>query len=1052
MRLTQIKSACIMLLFLILFSSNAVLSQADKVTIVKNDKGMKLQVNSEDFMVNGINWDYFPRGENYSYSLWTQPDDFIKRALDEEMGLLKLMGVNAVRIYTGIQPKWIEYIHDNYGIYTILNHSFGRYGVTVDGVFISNTEYDDPKTRELLISEVTQMTEEFRNVRGLLMWLLGNENNYGLFWTGAETEDIPEGETIESVRARHMYKTFNDAIIEMKKIDQNHPVAICNGDVLFIDIIAEEVTDMDIYGTNIYRGYSFGDVFQVVQEKLNVPIFFTEFGSDAFDAVLMQEAEVEQAKYLIENWREIYENAYGKGKVGNSIGGMTFQFSDGWWKYDQETDLDVHNMNASWANGGYQFDYVEGKNNMNEEWFGVCAKGPTDLDGYYKLYPRAGYYALKEAHKLDIYNSGVDLEAIQYHFEQIDPVEKKLLARSDKAAMAADQLKVLRVSGLLMEFETISTGGYLTTTPEERQPGSTQRPAFMGFDHMQSFYAEIEANPAPNVRGKLSLNVLGNVPDNPINEIFYENRGQRQTVITEQGESLQLTGIDRVKVYQASVDWDGEDIKLNAFYRTGHYHWGYEGDMFGIYPEANYGPNIDIYNGEAPLGFEIAAKKSLEGLKIAFGPQLWWGANPAIIVKYSRKVGPVTLTGIFHEDLDEAASTVSSLAIPLPRNRRASLHAEYEYGDYKFEVGGFWSGSPRVDEDFQVIRGTTGDYQIYEDRVKGSDAWGGKAKFTLQSGMWNWYVEGAARSLVARGGVNPALTFTGYRLKDSGLENHYNVLTGLAVTLGDWQIAPNFLWQKPIEGPIPVDAPDPGRPRNVLEDPFAVLGQRETTAGEILFTYDPTPATWMYSWDSDVREDAPLAVSAGFVYRHQPTVRDANIGILTDGRTIFAFPGAPPAQDLWEAHARFVSKLAPGLGFIANIYGGTGQANGSDDRLIYRYGGDIRLALKTYKLIAAVKIDDWGPYDYHRDFNLTFPLQLMADLSTQVGFPEWFDLPQTRLGVRGIWRSMDQYSPRYCPGKSPDASGEFVCDPTIPGQPNGYEWEIRTYLHLNFGM
>ena len=30
-------------------------------------------------------------------------------------------------------------------------------------------------------------------------------------------------------------------------------------------------------------------------------------------------------------------------------------------------------------------------------------------------------------------------------------------------------------------------------------------------------------------------------------------------------------------------------FRLEAFNRTGHYHWGYEGDFFGIYREANYG-------------------------------------------------------------------------------------------------------------------------------------------------------------------------------------------------------------------------------------------------------------------------------------------------------------------------------------------------------------------------------------------------------------------------------------------------------------------------------
>nr|MCU0407145.1 hypothetical protein [Ignavibacteriaceae bacterium] len=154
----------------------------------------------------------------------------------------------------------------------------------------------------------------------------------------------------------------------------------------------------------------------------------------------------------------------------------------------------------------------------------------------------------------------------------------------------------------------------------------------------------------------------------------------------------------------------------------------------------------------------------------------------------------------------------------------------------------------------------------------------------MSSGRWNWYAEGAVQGLVADGGVNQSLTFTGWRLKGSGLGNNYNFLSGLAVTLGDFQISPNFLWQKPIEGPIPGDVPPPGRPRNILSDPFAVLGNRESTAGELLITYDPTPATWMYSWDNDEREDAKLAFSAGYIFRHHPTTRDASIGILADGR------------------------------------------------------------------------------------------------------------------------------------------------------------------------
>ena len=119
----------------------------------------------------------------------------------------------------------------------------------------------------------------------------------------------------------------------MKAIDSNHPMAICNGDLLFLDIVAEECKDVDILGTNVYRGVSFGDLFERVKKEYGKPVLFTEFGSDAFNVLTNQEDQNAQAFYLKGNWKEIYENAAGLGKAGNSLGGFTFQFSDGWWKY-----------------------------------------------------------------------------------------------------------------------------------------------------------------------------------------------------------------------------------------------------------------------------------------------------------------------------------------------------------------------------------------------------------------------------------------------------------------------------------------------------------------------------------------------------------------------------------------------------------------------------------------------------------------------------------------------------------------------------------------------
>ncbi len=383
---------------LFVFTSTIIVAQADKVSLINDNQGFKLLINGNGFMINGMNWDYFPIGTNYTYSLWLQPDDFIQAALDPEMAMLKNMGVNTIRVYTGIQPKWIRYIYEKYGIYTMINHSFGRYGLTLNGQWVPNTDYADSSAHDLLLREVTGMAEEYKNTPGLLLYLLGNENNYGLFWQGAETENIPPEQKRSVVLAKAMYKLFDEAGLAVKAIDQAHPVAICNGDLLFVDILAGECKNIDILGCNMYRGVSFGDAFQKTKEIWKKPIMFTELGADAFNAVRNEEDQQSQAYYLTHNWREIYENAAGSGKAENCIGGFTFMFSDGWWKHEQTKNLDIHDTTASWANGGYN-DYQPGKNNMNEEWFGICAKGQTDERGHYQLIPRVAYYALQKVHQ-----------------------------------------------------------------------------------------------------------------------------------------------------------------------------------------------------------------------------------------------------------------------------------------------------------------------------------------------------------------------------------------------------------------------------------------------------------------------------------------------------------------------------------------------------------------------------------------------------------------------------------------------------------------------------
>jgi hypothetical protein len=1032
--------------FMLLFSTTFLVAQTDKVTLEKSNSEVKLKVNGKDFIINGMNWDYFPIGTNYSYSLWNQSDAFIQQALDEEMGLLKNMGVNTIRVYSGMPKKWIEYVYNNYGIYTMLNHSFGRYGLTLDGTWTPNTEYSNAKTQELLLKEVTQMATDYKNTKGLLLFLLGNENNYGLFWDGAETENIPMEDRKSTARARSMYKLFNDAVVAMKSIDNSHPIAICNGDLLFLDIIAKECKDVDILGTNVYRGVSFGDLFERVKKEYGKPVLFTEFGSDAFNVLTNQEDQNAQAYYLKGNWKEIYQNAAGMGKSGNCLGGFTFQFSDGWWKFGQTKNLDAHDTNASWSNGGYIRDFTEGENNMNEEWFGVCAKGPTNEKGFYQLYPRAAYYVLKEIHQFNPYQEGATSNTLNSNFDKAQIMDASLKARGDKAALESKSSEIIKLSNLRAEFTTFNTGGSLITTPESDDPATNIYPNKKGFDHMQSYYIGVEGNPSPNMKANVNVNILGHVAENPINEIFYENRGRAQSIQTPNGTIVE-NDINRVQVYNASYSWNAKDFEIRGFYRTGHYHWGYEGDFFALYSEANYGPNLDIYNGET-LGLEIDGKRSLNGLKVAFGPQLWWGANPAYLVKYSKKIGKIDLTAVYHEDVSNAATALTSIAIPVPKTKRGTIHFKTKLGAFGIEAGGIWGGQPLNGREFQMMDETT----VKIDKINNKDNWGAKAKFTFSKGRFNIYTQGAIQGLVANGGADNVQTFTGWRLKDSGSGNQMNVLAGLTYNVNSkLQIAPNFLWQNPLVEAMPNGVDAPGRLRNILDDPFIVRANRKTLGGELLITYDPTPATWMYEWNNDMVEDAKFAFNTGFVFRHLPTTMDAAIGFL-DTRAAFAFAKSAPAQDLWESNTRIVSKLTPNFGMIVNMYFGNGQANGDSERTINRMGGDLRMIYRKIKVVSSIKFNDWGPFDYHRDFNITYPVQSSLDISTSLGKPSWFILPDTRIGIMGIWRSLDQYSgSRYVPNYVPANTFPAVPPISSVGYGNGTEWEIRTYIHINIG-
>ena len=77
------------------------------------------------------------------------------------------------------------------------------------------------------------------------------------------------------------------------------------------------------------------------------------------------------------------------------------------------------------------------------------------------------------------------------------------MARGDKAILEANKTKKLSISRFGAELKTYNTGGNMITTPDVADPDETKYPNQLGFDHMQSFYVGVEANPTTNFTAKL---------------------------------------------------------------------------------------------------------------------------------------------------------------------------------------------------------------------------------------------------------------------------------------------------------------------------------------------------------------------------------------------------------------------------------------------------------------------------------------------------------------------------------------------------------------------
>jgi len=316
-----------------------------------------------DYMIDDINKNGKIDG---FYDSWVDKNRNNKQDSNEpvlgDIALLKDMGTNTLRLYHhGHNKELLRTLYNEHGIGVVMGDYLGGYAVGSGASWNDGTDYSNPQQQEKMLESVRSMIEEYKDEPYVYFWVLGNENNYGV------ANNSPQNPAA-------YYQFVNRAAQLIKSLDPHgRPVAICNGDTLFLDILVKHTPDVDIYGANAYRGdHGFGDSFwRDLSDVWGKPVFITEYGCPSYHhRRSLEESEVLQANYHRGNWLDIEYNAGGSPGVGNAIGGTIFEWMDEWWKAGPPPQYNASIQDIVGQFGG---PFPDGWS--YEEWFGLISQG-----------------------------------------------------------------------------------------------------------------------------------------------------------------------------------------------------------------------------------------------------------------------------------------------------------------------------------------------------------------------------------------------------------------------------------------------------------------------------------------------------------------------------------------------------------------------------------------------------------------------------------------------------------------------------------------------------
>lgn len=987
---------------------------AQYVQTKKDSNGWRLLVDNKQFEVKGMVWAYTPIGETYTYDLWTKSDEYIMKTIDTDMVMLKAMGVNTIRCFATIPPKWVEYIYTKYGIYTMINDLLGRYGVSVNGKWFPQTDYSDLNTRRVLVEQAKKTAEMYRSTKGVLMYMFGNESNYGLVWSGSNIENLPTGEQ-NSVKAGYLYSLLEEAMAACKDIDPLRPVGFINGDTQYLEIIKDLCPSLDILGVNAYRGYKFYDSFyESIAESLDKPVVFTEAGADAYNALLNQEDQGSQATYLTSQWYEMYQQSYGKGRSGNVLGGYVFEWIDEWWKHYQNKNLAVHDTEGTWANAGYELDYRMGINNMNEEWFGIVGQSALTDDGIHKRLPRAAYFLLSDIWKLSLYDStDTDVNAA---FKALNPALYMARGNENSVKESVSEMKMLTVDHIDITVGAIAGIDHDKIKALVKDGENWKEK--INFEPYAETSIGLTAKPVENLTATTEIRVWSNPRLTKMDKIYPYYKWDEATYDGD------VISAQNVSLYSSSFNYKTENYDLNGYYHYKHGSYETTGDVFNISKEGFDIIGYDTYGSEAPIALEYVGKGLLSGLQVIGGPEIYGAAKPQVMANYYRQFPsssvffPDFSLGLIYSSEFGASETASDD----PYNtygpgRKASLYAtSHLYPYFNFNVGILNAGNEKIGATYTLENGSS-------KKITALDTLGFSAELGTEI-LQHAYVFGKYiyRGLVAD--TNSALVRGGFITGDSGSGNRQEFQVGADVNYGFF----NF---KPIaRARVPLVAPNGRSLTASYPSPFIVYYNRQAVEFEAVLTYDPEGATWFHDWNIKDIEGSKFAASLTGLYTLYAGPTDIQTFKMEDDTWASFAGGLPEQRNLWQIGGKVVSSPIPDVKLIGSLRVGHQGSTGVDTRIVDFWGVSTEARYRNIMTAFTYSRNAWGAQDWYRTFNQTFPAQWQLDLACGFGSPSFLD-NSNRVGVKWQGWTYGEYSADPYDAVSAPFSGKTYSEVTV---------------------